>query len=89
MCGSPGITSAPWKQPLSKDLQDLLISFFKEYLKSINFIYTLKYFIFNKYVSYKDKNDNSQDPIPMMNMTFHELEFTILNSWKCLLLSHC
>ena len=24
MCGSPGITSAPWKQPLSKDLQDLL-----------------------------------------------------------------
>ena len=23
MCGSPGITSAPWKQPLSKDLQDL------------------------------------------------------------------
>lgn len=64
--------------------------FYKEYLKSIYFIYTLKSFIFNKCVRYKDKNDNSQDPIPMMNMSFPDPEFTIIKVWKYLLPSnHC
>lgn len=61
------------KEPEDSHLRNMtmfLFSFVKEYLKSINSIHTLKYFIFNKYVNYKDKNDSSQDPIPMMNMAF-------------------
>ena len=73
----------------NKAVFPFLFFFFKEYLKSIYFIYTLKSFIFNKCVRYKDKNDNSQDPIPMMNMSFPDPEFTIITVWKYLLPSNC